>query len=386
MNTGALDFGGLPAWEVVPSTFEERGTTIPFTTPELVCSRVRRGSTGQLEVLVPGFSGGRGIFVFPWHKVPEIVRLTLHDQALHAEISHSEAITPDRMQRAACRVARSGLGGPALAVAASNRLEDEKSEKLTLRYHIMLKAIEVTGVLHPEVDLGTLILHSQEGKVLVRTAFRKLARSLKTDPATVYTCMGELADLIQPVGFDADGQQGRLRRLFHRLKNFRYEAVSADIGPPGRTLASVSTLTLQVGTGIFSDLDRSVTDFTGSLIDWQDRVAEVRRSLDRLSWLLDGWEHVIELWDRAIDGNRGTLGRIDPALIAELARIVPVAPRSECDSRTAVEMETLHRRRNRIVQQFQDWRSGEFDHEMMDRVQAFRARAAEHPKELSVTP
>ena len=101
MTTAELDFGGgLTTREVVPSTFEERGTIVPFTTPELAQARVRRDARGQLELLVAGFSGGRGIYVFPWYQVPEILRLTLHDQALHAEISHSDATTPDRMRQA----------------------------------------------------------------------------------------------------------------------------------------------------------------------------------------------------------------------------------------------------------------------------------------------
>src|SRR4051812_45815916 len=61
--------------DTVPSTFEERGTTIPFTTPELAYCRLRRGSRGSLEVLVNGFSGGRCTYVFPWASIPQVVRL-----------------------------------------------------------------------------------------------------------------------------------------------------------------------------------------------------------------------------------------------------------------------------------------------------------------------
>ena len=86
------------AYDYAPSTFDERGTTVPFTTPELAFSRVRRDTrTNHLEVLVTGFSGGRSIYVFPWDGLTSVMRLTLHDRALQAEISLADAITPMRI-------------------------------------------------------------------------------------------------------------------------------------------------------------------------------------------------------------------------------------------------------------------------------------------------
>src|SRR3954453_1687365 len=153
--SGVTAFGqaGDVLHDTVPSTFEERGTTIPFTTPELAYCRLRRGARGSLEVLVNGFSGGRCTYVFPWASIPQVVRLTLHDKALHAEISYSDATTPDKIKMAACRVARTGLGGADMIELASRSIEQETVEKFQTSFFLMLKVIEATGV---NTDRATL--------------------------------------------------------------------------------------------------------------------------------------------------------------------------------------------------------------------------------------
>src|SRR4051812_11093504 len=136
------------AYDYAPSTFDERGTTVPFTTPELAFSRVRRDNrTNHLEVLVMGFSGSRSIYVFPWEGLTSVLRLTLHDRALQAEISLADAITPLRMRIAAYRVAKTGLAGPEAASAATLAMERIAREEKITREAMLRRIIRLTGVL-----------------------------------------------------------------------------------------------------------------------------------------------------------------------------------------------------------------------------------------------
>src|SRR5690349_3273381 len=216
--SAALAFGeaGDFIQDVVPSTFEERGTILPFTTPELAYSRLRRGSRGGLEVLVNGFSGGRCTYVFPWASIPQVVRLTLHDQALHAEISYSDATTPDKIRLAAYRVARTGLGGPDLKDRANRSLEREAGERLASSFFLMLRVIEATGVNTDRTALALININSPEGRNTVREAFHRLGRSIGITPEACYQRVLELSEIIQPIGFEIEGQRGRLRRLLQR--------------------------------------------------------------------------------------------------------------------------------------------------------------------------
>src|SRR4051794_22903731 len=136
------------AYDYAPSTFDERGTTVAFTTPELAFSRVRRDSrTNHLEVLVMGFSGGRSIYVFPWEGLTSVLRLTLHDRALQAEIGLADAITPMRMRLAAYRVAKAGLAGAEAAGAATYAMERIARDEKVTREAMLRRIIRLTGVL-----------------------------------------------------------------------------------------------------------------------------------------------------------------------------------------------------------------------------------------------
>jgi len=356
--------------DTVPSTFEERGTTIPFTTPELAYCRLRRGSRGSLEVLVNGFSGGCCTYVFPWASIPQVVRLSLHDKALHAEISYSDATTPDKIRMAAYRVARTGLGGPELIEQANKSLEREATEKLASGFFLMLRVIEATGVNTDRAALALINIHSPEGRTMVKQAFRRLGETIGITPEACHQRILELSEIIQPIGFEIEGQRGRLRQLLHRLSHFRDEVIRADSGGTTRTLAEVAQLTMRIGNSILSDVDRDIANIVRFVAEWDFRITSTRQNMERLSWLLDGWGQVCDLWD-GTDGDK-TLGRHQR--ITEIMRIIPVVPRSESQTRIHVEPADFQRRQNRIVQQNEDWRTGQVDSEMSARMGKLQAR------------
>ncbi|WP_157619233.1 hypothetical protein [Skermanella stibiiresistens] len=356
--------------DMVPSTFEERGTTVPFTTPELAYSRLRRGARGSLEVLVNGFSGGRCTYVFPWNSIPQVVRLTLHDKALHAEISYSDATTPDKIRLAAYRVARTGLGGPELIDMASKSIEQEATEKLATSFFLMLRVIEATGVNTDRATLALINVNSPEGKAMVRQAFRRLGDSIGATPEICHQRIVELSDVIQPIGFEIEGQRGRLRQLLRRLNEFRDEVVRGESGGAARTLADVAQLTLRIGNGILGDIDRDVGNIVRYVTEWDTRVTTTRQAMERLSWLLDGWTYVCDLWnDTNSDRSIPKRQRLN-----EIMRIIPVVPRAESSTGVRAETGDPQRRQTRIVQQNEDWRTGLIDHEMSARFGRLNAR------------
>src|SRR5690349_15023109 len=186
--------------DTVPSTFEERGSVVvSFTTPGLADARLRRGVRGELEMLVHGYSGGRGTYVFPWSSIPQVVQLTLHDAALHAEISHCGATTPDKIRLAARRVARTGLGGPELIDKATKSRVREAGGTFKTRYFLMLKLIEATGVSTDRAALALVKINSPEGRAMVRQAFRCLSNGLGITPEICHERIIELSDAIEPI-------------------------------------------------------------------------------------------------------------------------------------------------------------------------------------------
>jgi hypothetical protein len=186
----------------------------------------------------------------------------------------------------------------------------------------------------------------------------------------VYQRILELSEIIQPIGFEIEGQRGRLRQLLHRLGRFHDEVIRADSGGTTRTLAEVAHLTLRVGNAILTDVDRNIANVVCFVAEWDFRPTSIRRSMERLSWLLDGWGHVCDLWDGA-DAAKAVERH---QRITEIMRIIPVVPRRESPVRIHVEPTNLHRRQNRVVQRNEDWRTGQLDSEMSARLSKIQAR------------
>ena len=55
-----------------PASFAERGATVPFTTPLLAAARLRTRDGKDVEFLVPGLSGTKGIYVLSGRSRPEM--------------------------------------------------------------------------------------------------------------------------------------------------------------------------------------------------------------------------------------------------------------------------------------------------------------------------
>ena len=105
--------------QLLPSTFEERGAAIPFTTPMFAYARVRKDYRDRLELMVTRFAAVAGVYVVPWPMVPDIAALTTHDVMLYEEVSAKKVLNPYDMRLAALGVAKTGLAGPKAAEAAT---------------------------------------------------------------------------------------------------------------------------------------------------------------------------------------------------------------------------------------------------------------------------
>jgi hypothetical protein len=350
--------------DYLPSTFEERGSSVPFTTPELAYSRIRKSPRGELEILIPGFSGSRGIYVFPWRRIPSTVLMNLHDRTLHAEIMQEDVIAPDRMRMAAHRVAISGLGGPVLMSEAKRLLADDAREAAAANWNVLLRAVQGIGLPLGKDLLGQALIGGD--KTTVRTAFRQIAEAVQTDPETFFDRAREFSRLIHTVGFDEEGARGRLRSLYQRIQNFAETTASCNLPEAGRLMAEVALVTLRVGAEPLAAVECDLNQVVACLRNWPKRIDVTRHQIERLSWLLDGWQHVCDLWDRA----RADRETPEGWCVTEILRILPIVPRNECEPAARMELDTLARRQGRIVREFQDWRSGRMDQDMMSRVEA----------------
>ena len=361
------------AYDYAPSTFDKRGITVQFTTPELAFSRVRRASrTNQLEVLVMGFSGSRSIYVFPWEGLTSVLRLTLHDRALQAEISLAGPITPMRMRLAAYRVAKTGLAGAEAAAAASLAMERIAREEKITREAMLRRIVRLTGVLDRTTEDLIRRVRGRVGESIIVQASDVFAKLTGQSPELCRSRLLEMSEAMGPLGFSDEEDAGYLRRTLRQLSELRVSVSAANIGATGHLVAETAGVTSRMAERIIGEIDRDIRSLPAFFANWDPNITRLRHAMDRLAWLLDGWLDVCELWDAAMADWQN----IDHHRIAEIMRVIPLVPKGECETAVRATIENPSGISHRVVQQLRDWRTGDVDYEIVSRIEAIKARTA----------
>ncbi|MCW2245336.1 hypothetical protein M2352_000927 [Azospirillum fermentarium] len=356
----------LDPWR--PATFEAAGVPLPLDVPGLAGARVRPAGggagAGGLEVVVPGWSGGAGVLVLAWPSLPVLGQMNAAGRALHRDVARMDNPTPERIRLAAAVLALTapvtGPGRPfytaAARAAARRRVTRAAMGEVTVRYALMMRLLRAGGVAPFQLDPAP-DLESVAGRALVRDAFEALGRRLALEPGTVHDRALRLGSLLQPLGFPARGEEGRLRRQMAVVEEVWREAAAGSFGPLSALVEGSAAATLGRARRLLVDLDRDLADPVGLLAAWGPRALSLRRGLDRLGWLLDGWEDIRAPWGEE-EGD--TPPRTPAALLARL----PLLPRTAEPDRGPAFSAAPSRR----VGACRDWRTGRLDEELARRM------------------
>lgn len=364
MTRAVLDtFPPLDPWR--PATFEDAGVPLPLEVPGLAGARVRPAAgAGGLEVVVPGWSGGTGALVLAWPSLPVLGQMNAAGRALHRDVGRMDGPTPERIRLAAAVLALTAPAtGPdrpvytaAARASARRRVTRAAMGEVAVRYALMMRLLQAGGVppshLDPAPDLD-----SAAGRALVRAAFAALGRRLGLEPDTVHGRALRLGSLLQPLGFAARGEEGRLRRQMAVVEDLWREAAAGSFGPLSPLVEGAAAATLGRARRLLVDLDRGLADPVALLAAWGPRALSLRRGLDRLGWLLDGWEDIRAPWG---EGEGDTPPRTPAALLARL----PLLPRAVAPDHGPAVTAALRRR----VGVCRDWRTGRLDEELARRM------------------
>ena len=358
-----------------PATFEERGVVVPFTTPMLAFARARADGNGGLEVIVPGLSGSSGVYIIGWSGVRDVFRMTVHDRAFHDMIETRKAATPRDIRRCAHEIAMTGLSGPDAIDAAERAVEQEENERLLTNYYLVNSVVK--SLAKAQVQLSVAELSSAAGQKKVRGIMAGIASDLRVSSEQLYADIERWSDLIAPVGVASMPHECRLRRLMTRLKAFRMNITAwgknSNADPDGLAflVADVALLTLDVGGDVLGEIDDHANDLKTALAKWSTVGVEIADGMKRISWLLDGWDHVIGLWEEVLDG---ALHEQKDAL-EEIVRMLPLVPTKELDAQKGKAWGELESAMRKFVKPLQNWQSGETDIELQLRIERRRAEA-----------
>ena len=359
-----------------PSTFAERGVCVPFTTPILAQARIRMDRYEQLECLLPGFSGGKGTYVFSWKTIPEVIKITLHDRALHKEILEYGANSPDTIRHCGLTIAARGFAGLAAAHQAKQALALDQQYVVLTNYVFVLELLKLVGVSTPELlktGLGT-----DEARQTAKDALNRVAESFKIAPDSLYARVEELSLQLAPVGLPQAPRPGRLRSLIDRLQDFEKSLLSwgaveaTEAAGLAGFIADCAQQTVSLAETRIARLDKLMKKVRDIVVGGNKVAEELDSTIVNLSWLLDGWDYICQLWEDSRDQSED-MQRI---AVCEIFRIAPMIPSAELAANESFDMEDLKRVQRRWVRANQDWRTGGLDYDAVRRVEQLKAKVA----------
>ena len=356
-----------------PATFAQRGVTVPFTSPSLSQARIRMENVEGLECLLPAFSGGLGTYVIGWKSVPDVLSVTLHDRALHREIAEARACSPDAVRKAALTVSMRGFAGLSVAEHAKAVLQGDQRYAMLTTYTLILELLRIAGISPGE--LLTRGVESVESRRAARDILKKVAQRLDLQAEQLYTRVENISTALAPLGLPQAELPGRLRTTLRGLSSF-YSDVSnwaatelSDVKPLGLYMAECARQTLGLAAKRLERIDLVLRDVR-FLVTGADRaIEEVTSWVAGFSWLLDGWDYIIQVWS---DCGAHT-PEAQRAAMVEIHRLAPMAPLSEVSANENVESQDLRGVRTRRLRPGQDWR-GTLDLDGVQRIEAIKAK------------
>ena len=269
------------------ATFQERGVSVPFTTPTLAGARVRQDARHGLVLLVPNPSGGRGIYVVPWFGLRDMCSPTLHDGMLFEALiaSRGGPITPRVVRAAARRVAAAGAAGRPAQAAAIDAMEAEAASEQAAN-HFLVHALAA------------------------QTTAQASAAEIASLAAAVY----EVGIGPQAAQADIPVRLGRLKALRAELSAFMH--MGADDAGSASMACSVADLTIRCAEHVLRAAQQRTADLGGLLYDWHARSGDLAAVLSRPAWVLDGWGLPCLLWSTAsgVSARRAAVLEIAPML------------------------------------------------------------------------
>jgi hypothetical protein len=350
----------------LPTTFQERGAAVPFTTPVLGGTRVRAGRKTRVELTFRNPADGRGVYVTPWTDIALRCRPTLHDRVLITKIAALPSLTPTTIRQAARTTAEEGLAGePAMEAARAATAKDK--EIRAIASHRLLVALihqvnAVPDLQHASLEAGTDDLDTQ-----ARLTNDWLASHLGQPRTWAATALEAIADIMS-----GSGELDRIPRQIAMLRQTRDEIAGwgreqwrVDWISCADMISSAAEFTLTLAASALAKERLATENMIGLLRTWAIDPDVVIRFAARPEWLLDGWEQICLIWNFA----RDDAGKC--AALVEIIEQVPIMPKAVSEWAGNTSDLVVHRPISLNV----DSRNGASVHDLIARNEQFRALA-----------
>ena len=334
--------------------------------------RLDEGSKRR-EFILPSLSGGKGNYVMGWKSIIGSMTTTLHDRVLFDLMQQHDVDDPTKMRHVTLEVAAKGLSGPRAARKAQEVLDNEKQYQVLTTFLLVLQLLKLVNV--SSKDLISEGLASENAQKRMRSALISVADRLKIPHDDLYLRIETLSALIAPIGLPHAPEPGRLRTLSGNLVVFRdtvrtwTPSLPDEMAEIGEFEARVADLTNQFTTKAVSKVDTETEGLAAMMRAWDKRFAAITAEVRQLSWLLDGWDYVITLFNEVCDKT----DKERQTMLAETFPLLPQIPREQMEVVDEKKAGALSAIQRRWVRGNEDWRTGVLDYDQVQRLEARRA-------------
>jgi hypothetical protein len=294
-----------------PPAAAPRGASVPFEDPKLLGARVRPDRQHDLVALLHDFAGNGATYVVPWPIVPDTFALSGPDRALHGEIWRARAATPAAVQEAARNVAASGAAGAEAQAEEERRRQREQERRTEILGRFVTR-------LFRDLGLSAEALEATAGR---RAQFAAACAVHGIQPEALVATLEDGATLVLPVGLAAafgPSLAGPRRVLAEELARFarhlsRRAEGATEQAAAYATLAAAAGKAAAETTLLLQRIDGILDALLPAIANWPTARDTLAASVDRLGWVLDGWEDVIAYHVGALDsaevgpGQRATV-------------------------------------------------------------------------------
>ena len=357
----------------LPSTFAERGCYVPFTTEILNHARIRYNAEQNLEALVPGLSGGSGVYVIPWDMLSTVIPLSVHDRMLHENLTSERFVTPLAVRDAVIAVAKTGVGGVEMATGTQAMLEAEAKRREMSRFVMVVEAIRQLGEGAAAEELTVASLATPDGQERACRALHRFARSIGQTDQSVINSLAQWSFAKAEVGLDKDGCKGRLRVMMHKMRDWHREMMEWGVGEltdmefMSIKCADALAATLIIADQHLKELDAQDAALASILKNWERAQSDVEHLINKLCWLLDGWGFLLEKWEAVRDTPRYEQRQA----LEEIVSFLPLVPVDELTEDTRQMWEGLSRNQATPAQSTQDMQTDTVDREVMEQLEKY---------------
>lgn len=341
-----------------PATFLDRGVTVPFTTPILMGARARPSEDREgLEVIIANPSGSSGVYILPWAAIPQICSPTLHDRRLWYLLRDVKILSPRIVREAVEAAALEGLAGREASQAVRRSRAAREAREKRINFALLLNLIKHTEGPNPAQPSPELD-DPRHLKMRGQRAVLQSAQQLRMTTEAVANALEELSKAFNGFGLPSDNEPTPSRELIQDL-----QAVAADLSvwreafpdalgaAPANLLQESLEHTMHCASQSVEEFDQMLGDTFAAIRAWKQDRNDLHQRLTRLDWLLDGWDVIVGIWN--------STSRLEKEnAIMEMALLAPILPK-EITGWFGLDVDWARPHRNhKIVQQFEDWRSG----------------------------